>query len=554
MNGLDFMNSASHFIEISQSSFRVVHGEVGLELPLERLPNGKLTPACKERLSTGLKAFLKRPAWQPRLRAWCAIGARGVLLRRLSLPRAAKSDLKQLLRMQIESEFPLAPDELAWGYLRLESEVGDQKSEVRPPPSALRPQDFLVAAVRKEVVAEYSELLAECGVTPVFTLAALARSCLWPRPVGDCAVVEIGRDHSELLAFDQGVPVALRLLSYGEENFPSLDELATAIKSNWSGDRLYLTGNSSRQKEVAAGLAKLLGAGVACESAEFPPGAGRSAAMHGLQRAVGKEAEGRLLVLEHSEAKRGTALAEPGLRKWAALAGLLLLGCLLLPYVEAALLKAHLSKKVAAAKASRGTLATIDRELGFLQYLKQNQSPYLDAIYLLANSTAGGTRIDSLSMDRRGEISLRGSLRTLDQVGQFRAKLIESGFFSNVTVEEQTPTPDRQKVIVRLTAQWKPASARESLKLGPTAEEMEKIKATAKDAAPGGMPMMGAPFPMMGGMPGMPSPPPMPVMSRPPPSPGPARMPPKEMSVRTNGNASTPNVPVIVPPPAEMKE
>ena len=154
MNGLDFMNSASHFIEISQSSFRVVHGEVGLELPLERLPNGKLTPACKERLSTGLKAFLKRPAWQPRLRAWCAIGARGVLLRRLSLPRAAKSDLKQLLRMQIESEFPLAPDELAWGYLRLESEVGDQKSEVRPPPSALRPQDFLVAAVRKEVVAE----------------------------------------------------------------------------------------------------------------------------------------------------------------------------------------------------------------------------------------------------------------------------------------------------------------------------------------------------------------------------------------------------------------
>ena len=32
----------------------------------------------------------------------------------------------------------------------------------------------------------------------------------------------------------------------------------------------------------------------------------------------------------------------------------------------------------------------------------------------------------------------------------------DSGFFANVTVEEQTPTPDRQRVNVRISAQEKP--------------------------------------------------------------------------------------------------
>lgn len=539
MNGFDFMNSASHFIEISQSSLRVLHGAAGLELPLERLPSGKLTPACREQLISGLKAFLKRPAWQPRLRAWCALGARGVLLRRLTIPPAGKNEFQQLLRLQIESEFPLAPDELAWGYLRLD---GTERSGTDGR------QELIVAAVKKEVVVEYSELLAECGVSPIFTLAALARNCLCPSPPAAYAVLEIGREQSELLTFDHGVPVALRILPWGEENLAAMDFLTTAIKNNWSGQKLYLIGNSARQKELTARLAKDFADGAACELVSFASGEGQSAAILGLKNAVETDAGRRLLVLQIKEAKGGMILAEPVLRKWAALAGLLLFGCLLFPYAEALLLKSHLSKKLVAARASRGTLATIDRELSFLQYLKQNQSPYLDAMYLMANAAPGGIRIDSLSMDRRGEISLRGNLRDLQQVVQFRSKLIESGFFSNVTVEEQTPTPDRQKVIVRLTAQWKPASARESLKIGPTAEEMEKIKATAKEAAPGGMPMMGAPFPMMPGMP-----PPMPGMGGPPPSSAPVRMPPRAMMIRTNDGALPPGATVIIPSTGETK-
>src|SRR5437870_210466 len=80
--------------------------------------------------------------------------------------------------------------------------------------------------------------------------------------------------------------------------------------------------------------------------------------------------------------------------------------------------------------------------------------------------------------------------------------MIKSGFFSSVTVEEQTPSPDRQKMAVRIAAQWKPAGARPLVKAEPLPAGF----------SPGGP---GMPFPDMGGggpvaffpgsgMPGMP--------------------------------------------------
>ena len=84
MNALNFINPASVFVEIGQSSLKALDGDAGLELPLERAENGRLTEACREKISEGLWGFLKARGWRPRPRAFCAIGARGVSLRRLT--------------------------------------------------------------------------------------------------------------------------------------------------------------------------------------------------------------------------------------------------------------------------------------------------------------------------------------------------------------------------------------------------------------------------------------------------------------------------------------
>src|SRR4051812_156134 len=112
-------NGGSLYVEIRPRSLRVVNGEEHLALPLEREGNGRLTEACRQKVMTGLRAFLKKKGWQPKSRALCAIDARGVSLRQLSLPLATKEELPRLLKLQIESEFPLPPESLAWGYRAL---------------------------------------------------------------------------------------------------------------------------------------------------------------------------------------------------------------------------------------------------------------------------------------------------------------------------------------------------------------------------------------------------------------------------------------------------
>jgi hypothetical protein len=166
----------------------------------------------------------------------------------------------------------------------------------------------------------------------------------------------------------------------------------------------------------------------------------------------------------------------------------LALAVLLLPYLEALTLKSHLANKLAAIKTDQGRLKIMDRELDFLQYLKENEPPYLDALLCLSQAAPPGTRFDSVSMNRRGEVSLRGSLHDGQQVAELRSKLIDSGFFAHVAVEEQTPSPDRQKVAVRLSAQWKPAATRSA----PT------LEASHSPSGPGNHATAGRAGPMVG--------------------------------------------------------
>ena len=470
------MNSTPLYIEISQTALKALRENAGLELPLERSANGRLTDDCKEKIIAGLQPFLDRKPWQPRANAFCAIGANGVSLRRLALPASAEEEFQRLLLLQIENEFPLPPDELAWGWQLIEANNNKASHEV------------LVAAVKKETVEDYANVLSTCGVNPVFTVAALTRKSLCPPQLQPYAILELGRSQSELVTFDPGVPVTLRVLP--PANDASLAEaVRKTLGANWPGRKVFLTGASD---ELAAQLQRNLGNGVACEAL-------KSAGILGLKNSVEQNGGAPPLVLQvkAKQANGSFNLSAPDVKKWAVRAAVLLCALLLLPYAEALLLKPFLARKLSALKADKGRLAVIDRELEFLQSLKQTQPPYLDAMYILAKSTPQGGKLDSLTMNRRGDVSLRGSLRDATQVTDLRTKLIGSGFFANVAVEEQAPTPDRQKLNLRISAQWKSVEARAGLTNGPTTEEIAKAKSGGKDTKSGG----GMPSGMMPGMP-----------------------------------------------------
>jgi hypothetical protein len=483
VNFRQFMNPAQIFLEIGQEQLRASNRDQTLEVPLQRLPDGRFTDGCKTELAARLQKFIDRKSWQPRVRVYCAIGARGVSLRRLALPTGNKDEVQRLLPFQIEREFPVSPDQLAWGAQPLNGrKAGPNQSNGK--------QEFLVAAVKKDLLEEYAGILANCGATPVFTLAALDRTYVCPQPPGPYAVLAIEHSYSELITLDAGVPVAVRVLPWGNEDltrsgritgasggvasfggsFPasigspgkSVDELVGLINGQSVGRALYVTGLSGAvgRPDFAAELSARFGKEVECRTVDLPGNATMSPAVLGLQRSVESHGGSPPLVLQLKQAKGTSRMPPREQLKWAGVAAGLLLLALALPYAEALVLKPHVAHKLAAIKNDQNRLAVIDRELDFLQYLQANEPPYLDALLVLAKSAPPGTTFDSVSMNRRGEVSLHGSLHDGQQVADLRAKLIASGFFAGVAVEEQAPSPDRQKVTVRMTAQWKAPAER----------------------------------------------------------------------------------------------
>jgi Tfp pilus assembly PilM family ATPase len=538
MSWTSLLGNEKLYLEIRPRSLRVLYGDQTLAVPLERNAAGRLTPDCKEKISLGLRGFLKRKQWQPRIRALCGIDARGVSLRRLTLP-SSNDDPQRLVRLQIESQFPLPPEALAWGYCRAQQANGNGHRE------------FIIAALKKEFLDDYTQVLSDSGVQPVFTLAALARARVCKHPEGSFAVLDIGRRQSELVAFANGVAESIRILPWGGEAITqaierslgitqdeaeklkfqwdegpvpngevgrkteaaildALQNLAAAISANWSGEKLFVTGRGARYKEMPHQLEKFLGAGIQCERIETTPNSGATAALLGLKSSAELEASAPL-ILRSKDAKAGDAharaaktpwqtvlssvdelrdmAAQPELRKSLRLAAILAACCLCFPLAQALILKPFLQHKLNSIKTEQGRLGTIDRELEFLQFIKKTQPPYLDALTVIANSAPPGTRFDTVSMNRRGDLSLKGMMQNSQQVIDFRSKLIKSGFFSTVTVDDQTPSPDR-RLTVRISAQWKPFGSRPLVKAEPLPAGYQ----------PGGM-MMG--FPGMDGMPPM---------------------------------------------------
>lgn len=431
------------FIEFKDTSLHVLDGEHGTSFPIERSNYGKFTPATVELMRNGLRGFLSSHGGVDGRQAICAIPARGVMLRTITLPPPAATDPARFLTMQIEAQFPVAPTDLAWGYLRAPATPGDAKTG----------DEFIIAAIRRELLSDYKTLLESCGLLPLFCVAALARTqCV--AAATRFSIVEVGSERSELLTIDERGIATLRVLNWGEANLHEPEKLRGQLPTN--GD-IYIHSSHGSVDILVATLRNTLPiqALTLTNSA-----AGATAATEGLRRSV---RAGQQLLLLGAPAENVRRFATPAQWKWAATAIALLLAVSLLRYAEVALFNTRLSAKISEISAYRAQLPKLDRELSFLDFIKTNQPPYLDTVAVISGAAPSGTRFEQLSIARRGDVSLRGTMQDPQGPENFRSKLIASGFFSKVVVEEQVAIENPRKVNFRISADLKPEGARPAL-------------------------------------------------------------------------------------------
>lgn len=466
MSGHAAMNSTTVFLEIGATSLRALIDGHAREWPLDRDEAGLLTDSCRARLQHDLGEALARGRWQSKRPAWCAVSGRGVSLRRLTLPRVSGAELRRLIGLQIESEFPVPPDQLAWGCLPLGEAVSGN--------GAAAAQEVLVAAVRKTVLEDYTTLFDACGLAPAFTLAGQARHALCLPAGGVYSTLHLDGQEAEWVGFRDGFPTRLRVLPLapsaagvaepaGAEP-AEMTALLDALPRTGLGRSVHLSGGGPQREAWLAFLRAKLGSDIQFQVLDSRASDGLSPALAGL-RQVGGEADARLLFLDTAAVDGITPAARHAPWKWVILALILLVAWAAVPYVEAWMFRSRLASQLTELKKHEPKLAMIDRQLGFLRYLKNGQPPYLDTLTLLTKVLPPGAKVESLNLNRRGELALRVTVRQPQEAADFRSKLVDSGFFASVVVEEQAPSADRQKVALRLSAQLKSAGAREGLPL-----------------------------------------------------------------------------------------
>jgi hypothetical protein len=243
---------------------------------------------------------------------------------------------------------------------------------------------------------------------------------------------------------------------------------------------VYLTGEGARATALRSALVKARADSGRVELIEVPLGSGRSAAIAGLERLSEQHGAGLPLTLRVKQPDTAERAPRQAAWNWVFLAGGLIVVSLLLRYGAPLAGKRSLERRVEQLRTQFEALPRVERDLAFLQYLETNQPPFLDALYQLAVSAPPGTRLESVAMSRRGDVALRGSVSASQQALDLRSNLVQSGLFTTVVLDEQTPTPDRQKVTFRVTAQLKPPADRPSLVVPPATSSQTMTQSSLK--------------------------------------------------------------------------
>jgi Tfp pilus assembly PilM family ATPase len=511
-------------IDIGYTSLKALAGGRGIEIPLARVAGGRLDPSCREGVVKGLREFLGTSGRQARS-VPCAIPARGVSIRRLSLPPVPRDELESLVALQLETELPLPPEDLAWGFQVHAAGPGPAGADAGSPLV-----DVAVAALRREVLDDYDALFAGSGVSPAYTVGAVAAAAICPesprsspdsprsRPGADgiSALLDLGRAHSELLTLADSKPIAVRVISWGgdkvtaeiarslgvpAEEAEALKLAAAAVPSGgfvfegspreeaaieaigdgvrslgqllagaWAPGpeaggaarprRIHIVGGSSRLPGLAGSLSAALGGAVECRVVDLEPAPGRSAVTLGLelaQRDLG--ASPPLPLLPRAGRKEPPRTARvPRLQAWLAAVVILAATSLFLRYGAPIVRLGERQARLEEARALRASLPRLDRELGFLEFVGKSQVDYLEAMTALSRSLPQGTVLDGLTLNRQGEASIQGKAAGFEGANDLRARLVTTGWFSHVVLQEQAPSKEEGRVDFRMSARIRPGA------------------------------------------------------------------------------------------------
>ncbi len=406
----------------------------------------------------------------------CLLSGGGSSLRPIKVPVAKESAIRNLIELQIEKEWPLPPEELAWGFIRSGQSQANTLSEVE---SA---EEISVGAIKKSLFQHYVEILEDCGLKVRFTLSACAGSFYaQTRGFKKCWILDLRSSSIDLIEMSDGIPSSIQHFNWGwnqlkgaiqellnssgdtstEAFLPTLETVDANGMKEWvsplinrmieteGNHPVLVTGIEESVRSLLIILNHLLPereflSSFIASSTSFP--------VQVLGQYRGALESDRCIELKAEEEIQDVPIISqiPYLR-WAAMLVVLCVVALLARRIEPSLRIGKLDQQLKDFQAQQKKLPEIDRELSFLEHIQQNAVPYMDLVGLLAAKSVSGFHLESLEMGSDRRVQIRGTLPQNAHPEDLRAKLLEGGWFDQVVLDEQTPDKQKRNTTVRIS-------------------------------------------------------------------------------------------------------
>lgn len=419
----------------------------GFAVDLDRDDEGMLTESTRAAITAAIRDCVSSaPASHPCL---CALAGSGISLRTLELPLIKNTSIHDLVRLQIEAEWPLPPEELVWGiheWTRTNSNPPQQPT-VR----------VTVAAIKKSLFAHYDELVRASGVEVTWTFHAFIAGSLQMIRSSDSAwLFDVRSETTDLIRYEMGLPTSIQHHSWGSTDSEALganlqNTIQREEESNPEANTIVIAGSEPSLGQCS----QFLEQGIPERKASLiciPSVEGATLSSEAFQALEQETRECPMIQLKvTAPATIKPKFDRRSLLRWAALILLMVVSILLARRIEPSLRGTALQERLQNFNSEKEALPEIDRELTFLSYLHENTIPVTDVISLLAANAVPQFEIQSLEISRDRRIQLRGTLPQRAQPEDLRAKLFKTGWFEQVVLDEQTPDERKRKLTIRMS-------------------------------------------------------------------------------------------------------
>lgn len=379
----------------------------------------------------------------PRPQCYFVLPIKGISFRRIELPEMESVDLRNVVGLQLEQELPISLSEFAWGFYQVET-------------SNQTGTNVCAALIRKNAPGTNWPSLNSHKVQEFHIPGIIEVGRVLSQEKDHFGIVNIEKKYTEYVRFKDGYPETSRsiAISSNDWNQGNASEAIQSIVQEASDIPIFFLGNGSIPGSSWDNF---------CQNFSITEGRWvnlsnkpdqlislldylKDNSKLDIQSTLWMESDSDFSEVSERQYQKKE------IQNWAIACVALLVAILGLRYVEPLIKTGAMTDDLKSLQAQVKLVPEIEKEVAFLKMISDNHLPFEAIVPMICSQVNSQFQLEEVIMSQRGDLNISARIKTADQVGDLRQKLMASGFFRSVVIESQTPDPKKKNIALKIRA------------------------------------------------------------------------------------------------------